>query len=289
MIRIFFFLLTVILLQACTENQPEAPCDKNAHYIHVAHTRLRDTVNQKVDPRIEAIDFSKFDMTLLGGDLCEETSKEAKTLDYLQPIFDLKSPNTLWALGNHDNAHLEYVEAATERPYIFSHHKNGITFIVLYTQENEDWMCQMTGNQLDLFKSVTDTIQSSSHLVIMTHKLIWIYNNEELKEHQGTNYYNWSCNYRIHETNWLTDYLPKLQEIQNKGIQVICLAGDIGNNVQEFEERTSDGIYYLASGINPEDEDVKFLQFDHDLEKRNLDWRFVELEKFLDGGQVICK
>lgn len=250
-------------------------------YMHLAHIRIFDTINQVVDPRVEELDYSKYDLLLLGGDLTEESSESKETLVYLDSLFDLAAPTTLWALGNHDNANLEWVEETTGRPYFFTQHHNGITYVVLYTQEKEDWICTVTGDQLDMLHTVTDTISESSHLVILTHKLIWILNHPELAEHQGEAYYDWSCNYRIHANGWVTDILPRLQEVQKKGVQVIALAGDIGNNTEEFEERTSDGIYYLASGSNPENNDAKFLKFRHDIKNRKLNWDFVKINNQL--------
>lgn len=256
-------------------------------YIHVAHTRIFDTVHQVIDPRMEKIDYGQFDMVLLGGDICEETSKSHSTLAYLDTIFDLKSANTLWALGNHDNANLDFVQKATGRPHFYSYHENGITFIVLYTQEREDWVCEITGKQMDLIENVTDTIQESSHLVVMTHKLIWIKDHPNMKEHQGVKPYDWSCNYMITRNGWQTEIAPLLQKVENRGIEVIALAGDIGNMVNEFEVHSDDGIDYLASGTNPEKSDIQFLHFKHDLKLKKLKWRFIPVESFLEAGQPL--
>ena len=64
-------------------------------YIHLAHTRMWDTIVQRVDPRVESLDLSDYDLILLGGDLTEESSKEKETLVYLDSIFDLDAPSTL--------------------------------------------------------------------------------------------------------------------------------------------------------------------------------------------------
>lgn len=269
LIIIILGFLSVCIFSNCAE-------DENVrNYIHVAHTRVFDTLTQVIDPRMEAIDYDAFDMVLLGGDLCEESSKRWDILEYLDGIFDLDSPNTLWALGNHDNARLDLVEKATKRPYFYSSHHEGITFVVLYTQEREDWICTITGKQLELLKNVTDTISESSHLVIMTHKLIWIRNHPDMTEHIGTNPYDWSCNYLIAKNDWYTEIVPMLKKVEARSIEVIALAGDIGNNVLEFEEHSSNGIDYLASGGNPEKKGIKALHFKHNVETRKLTWDFV--------------
>ncbi len=285
--KIISNLLALVLLISffgCDLSKKSSPI-KN--YIHVAHTRIFDTVNQVIDPRMEKIDYGQFDMVLLGGDLCEETSKEYSTLEYLDSIFNLKSSSTLWALGNHDNAHLDYVEKATGKPHFYSMHQNGITFLVLYTQEKEDWICTITGKQLELIKNVTDTIQNSSHLVIMTHKLIWIKDHPNMREHQGVKYYDWSCNYAITKNGWQEEITPMLQKVEARGIEVIALAGDIGNYVSEFEVHSDDGIDYLASGTNPEKKGIKFLHFKHNTKTKELTWRFVPVEPFIVGDQAL--
>ena len=271
-IRLSIFCLITIL--ACQQQQTDFT------YLHLAHIRTTDTLNQGVDPRVEALDMRKYDMVLLGGDLTEESSKEKATLDYLDNLFDLDAPTTLWSLGNHDNAHNEWVEEYTGRPITYTSHHRGITFVVLYTQEEKDWICTITGDQLEMLQSVTDTISESSHLVVMTHKLVWIMDNPELAQHQGKDFYDWSCNYRIHENNWNIDILPRLQQVQNSGVQVICLGGDIGNNVRTFEEKTSDGIVYLASGVPVSQKfkpESRILEFYHNPADRTLSWAFVPL------------
>ncbi|MCB0706633.1 MAG: metallophosphoesterase [Saprospiraceae bacterium] len=273
-IFILFVLFSVLFVSACQQN-PEK------HYLLLSHTRTTDTLVQGVDPRVEALNLDDYDMLFLGGDMTEESSKEKATLEYLDKLFDLGAPTTLWALGNHDNAHNDWVSEFTGRPISYSYYQDGITYVVLYTQEEKDWICTITGPQLEMLKSVTDTISSSSHLIVLSHKLVWIMDNPELADHQGKSFYDWSCNYRIHENNWNSDILPRLRAVQDRGVQVICLGGDIGNNVRTFEEHTSDGIIYLASGIpvsqslKPE---AKILEFTHNPETRTLTWDFVLLD-----------
>jgi len=281
----FGLLLSMLCLCLQCEMPKSSPYIKN--YIHVAHTRIFDTVHQVIDPRMESINYGVFDKVLLGGDLCEESSKRNDILVYLDSIFDLRASTTLWALGNHDNANLDLVEKATGRPRFYTTHQDGITFIVLYTQEKEDWICTITGKQLDLIESVTDTIKESSHLVVMTHKLIWIKDHPDMKEHQGDKPYNWSCNYMITRNGWQTEIVPMLQKAEKRGVEVIALAGDIGNHVSEFEVHASDGIDYLASGTNPEKEGIKLLHFRHNVKTRDLDWKFIEVEAFLENKQSL--
>ena len=254
------------------------------HYLHLSHTRIRDKVNQKIDPRAAQLDFGKFDLLLLGGDLTINSSKKMETLEYLDGIFHLGSPDVMWALGNHDDTNLEYVRKITRRPTSYAYHKNGITFLVLNTQNKIDWKCQLTGPQLKLVHSVTDTIKESSHLIVLTHNLLWLLGHPEMSRFTDMkNLYNGASNKAVWKSNWKEEVLPCLQRTVRKGVEVICLAGDIGNNVKSFEFHAADGITYLASGINPTDDDVEFLLFKH--QPPELNWEFVELEKYLAAGQ----
>ena len=255
-------------------------------YLFLAHTRTLDSLKQSMDPRLEKKDFSKYDLLLLGGDITEETSKKKGTLEYVNRIFNLSSDRTHWALGNHDNADTALVRTFTRKPITYSFHQNGITWAVLYTQEKKDWICTLSGLQLQMLRNITDTIQKSSHLILLMHKAIWLRDNPELKAYTGKGRYDWACNYTITKTNWAQDILPLLRKVQNRGIEVICLAGDFGNNKTTFNVQTSDGIRYLGCGIPVRDEkrsEGRALLFRHHPKTKKLRWEFVPIEN-LPGG-----
>ncbi len=247
-------------------------------YLFLSHTRTLDTLHQNLDARIEKMDFSPYDLLLLGGDLTEETSKKRSTMEYVDRIFNLSSPNTHWALGNHDNADTALVQEFTKKPITYTFNRDGITWVVLYTEEKADWICTITGEQLAMLQAVTDTISQSSHLIVMTHKPVWLRDHPDLKAYAGTNRWNWACNYMITQTNWPEEVLPRLRAVQARGVQVICLAGDFGNNQQSFEVKTPDGIQYLGCGIPVLDEKRplgRMLRFHHKPKERALSWEFV--------------
>ncbi len=271
-----FFLTAILglLLFSCKEKSEKK-------YLFLAHTRTLDSSTQDLDPRLKKINYDNYDLLLLGGDITEETSKDQSTLEYVNEIFNLASPNTHWALGNHDNTDTALVQKITHKPISYCFHRDGITWLVLYTQEREDWICTITGEQLSMLQNVTDSIQKSSHLILLMHKAIWLRDHPELKEFTGKGPYDWACNYSISETNWPQDVLPRLRKVQNRGIQVICLAGDFGNNKTTFEVRTSDGIQYLGCGIPSRDEkrpQGRALLFKHSPQTQKLSWAFLPIE-----------
>lgn len=281
-----FFSLGTLFFMSCEVKVPKEDVQKTYTYLHLSHTRIKDTLEQRVDPRVEEIDFEQFDLLMLGGDLTYDASAKKETLNYLDTLFNLSDEDVLWSIGNHDDSNREYIKETTKRPTSYAYHKNGITFLVLDTQNEIDWKCNLDETQVKLIEQVADTISSSSHLIVLTHNLLWLLGHPELRAHTDMeNLFNWTSNKGVWESNWKEKVLPRLQDVYWKGIEVICLAGDIGNSARTFEFFAADGITYLASGIKPIDENVKMLLFRH--EPPELYWEFVKLEEFLDGGQKL--
>jgi len=100
----FFFL-------ACQASTIEANFSKEKKYLALSHTRICDGKGgDEIDSVYQQIDYTQFDLLLLGGDLLCESSKEIKRLNYLDRILNISSPHTLWALGNHDYNDIEKVD-----------------------------------------------------------------------------------------------------------------------------------------------------------------------------------
>ena len=99
-----------------------------------------------MDPVVEEIDFSFFDMLLLGGDMALATSKDDTTMMHVDSVFHLDNASTLWALGNHDYSDLDRITNFTHKDAYFATHQNNITFLVLDTQDS---LSNIIGDQLD--------------------------------------------------------------------------------------------------------------------------------------------
>lgn len=269
---VFVFML-FSSFSSCEKEEIIKPINTSStrNYLFISHTRTDS--NPKMDSIIEKVDYKKFDMLWLGGDLANLTSLDDFTMSHIDSIFDIGNENTLWALGNHDYSDLKRVQAFTFRQSFYSFFKNGITFIVFDTQDN---FSSILGQQKELFDSVLDTIQLSSHLVILHHKLLWMYNNPSLYPQISSvsNGEFGECFYCLNENNFYTDIYPKLLEVSKKGIQVICIGGDIGIKVKEFEFTTPEGIHFLASGISAGAIDNKGLVFFHDITNKKITWEF---------------
>lgn len=276
-----FIILSNVILISCTKDPLISTSEiaTSATYLHLAHTRT-DT-NPSMDSIVESIDYSAFNMLWLGGDLAWLTSQDDATLNHVDSIYSLASEHTLWALGNHDYFDLNRVETVTGRPPFYAYYKNGITFLVLDTQDS---VSSITSAQLLLLSNIKDTIQSSSHLILLHHKLIWMHGNPNLEPliDSISNGPLGDCDWCINPNNFYDDVYPMLLEIKQNGIEVLCLAGDIGGKVSEFQHLTEDGIFLLASGIKAGDTGNKGLLFTHNIRAKTLGWKYHLLNHFLD-------
>jgi hypothetical protein len=263
------------------EDVPPSPEGRSIHrYLHISHIRTGD--NGPILPSIAAIDFTGYDMRLLGGDMAYSTSEDDTVMDRLQASFQLGSPNTLWALGNHDYTDLDRIHRYTARPRYYSYSRDGITFIVLDTQDS---LCQIQGAQLALFDSVLDTLERSTHLILLHHKLMWMPDNPTLEPlipaisnigiGPGFN--------SLQRNNFYARLYPRLVEAHARGIEVLCVGGDMGNNAKEFAYETPEGIHFLGSGLSylASNQENRVLLFSHDLLTGRLDWKFLPVSELM--------
>lgn len=268
----------LVLFVSCEKDNPiEAiiETDSLVKLLHISHTR--DSIPSSFVYGIDQIDYSKYEVVMLGGDLLFDSSIDINELNYLDDIFNISDTNTLWSIGNHDDTSPWMIPSVTGRPLHYTYHKDGITYLVL---NSEDENCNIINSQLTLFNNIVDTIQKSSHLIIMTHKLIWMYGNNHLEPLVPTVSNGQLGNqlWDINPNNFYDDLYWKLLDVQNSGIQVICIGGDIGINGSEFEYRFNSGIQFLASGIYyNSSQSKKALVFEHNKSKGLLTWNYVNI------------
>ncbi len=277
----YILTVTLLLVVLIDTGAQIGECPSSAsfqYYLHLAHTRT--ATNPNMDQLVESIDYIYYNMLWLGGDLAVSSSLDDMTMNHLDSILDLGNEHTLWALGNHDYADLERVSAYTHRPAYYAYYKDKITFLVLDTQDS---LSNIVGEQLELFSSVTDTLEITTHLVLLHHKLIWMYGDTYLQTYINSipNGGLGDCFYCINPNNFYTDLYPKLLELEDSGIEVICIAGDIGFRANEFAYTTPEGVQFLASGIDDGKSNNQALLFRHDLVSDSLSWEFVLLSDLL--------
>jgi hypothetical protein len=282
----FKLLLSVFIIISISACQKESVIEDITYvnnnvvkkYLHISHTRLNS--NPGMVDTVSGVDYKKFDMLWLGGDLTHLTSSDYANMDKVDDVFNLSNNTTLWSLGNHDYTNISMIEEYTERPAFYAYYQNGITFLVLDTQDS---LSSMVSDQLKLLTEVTDTISVSSHLIILHHKLIWMSGNEELEPQISTvsNAQLGSCFYCINPNNFYSDVYPNLIAVKQRGINVICIAGDIGNKVKEFEYLTPEGVYFIASGMSYQHQENKGLVFTHNVTTNVVDWAYKRIGELL--------
>ncbi len=230
-------------------------------YLVLGHTYQWSAHGSKIDKRLESVNYSAFRGLWLGGDLCSETTKEKSTLDYLDGIFGLRSPETLWAVGNHDirNGNLNYIQDKTGRPLFFVHRIGRIKILVINTMTEHPAVsgdCDWRKDQADFIHRELDGSLTgddlASTLVFFGHAAVWSDSEEILRTYerignQGASWFNFYCD---RPSPFRTEFFPKLRAIQEAGTQVICLAGDGGQYDKTFFKTGKSGIQYYVTGIN---------------------------------------
>ena len=283
----------LLVISACRDPQfpvvepdPPLPPKEKKGILFLGH--IYEKYNT-IAPRLEPIDFNRFSQIWLGGDICAETTKEKEIVTYLDDLFDLGAATTHWAVGNHDvrNGNLEWITEATGRGLYYTHHENGLTLLIINTniQRQE---CEELEAQYALFRQVCDTITESSHLIIMTHHVIW---GEIERAVNGANdaangllsTFRSRCQDSL-GSQFHRLWYPDLVKVQERGVQVICLAGDFGQKASAYEYETVHGIWFLGNGLNKgiinnhRDPNDMVLFFKHDPALRSLIWQFVKVD-----------
>ncbi len=301
LIKTILFLF-VGILSSCNSKPDKGYID--SHIVRNCTPNLEDTIQKylflghiyyqenKIDPRVERMNICEYNRILLGGDLCTETTKNKATIDYLKDVLMVDKPFVYWAVGNHDlrNGHAQWITEATNRPLYYATYFNGITLVVLNTELNQklpktDSLCKEINEQFNFINSVNDTIEKSSHLIILSHLLYWSdIDSTKFTEELANAYHTrrfMACNPIM---GFRDAIYPSLIETHNKGIEVILLAGDVGQKRKAGALQTKEGIWLLGAGFGVAKEERfsgekdKMLVFKHNILTRNLTWDFVEVE-----------
>lgn len=272
--NIYFLSFALLALIGCRKDAlEESPSHQKI--LHIAHTR--SVVEGEINEKLSEIDYEPYDVLCLGGDIDLHTSKDEKTMQAWDNLFHFDRKNTLWSLGNHDITDRELIKKYTNRPSYYFWTYQSLNFLVLDDQINNS---NIIGNQLELLKTIADTISNASHFIVLTHRLLWIPQNTNLEPFIDSipNGGSGNCGFCTKENNFYKDVYPILLKINNKGIEVICIAGDLGIKTNQFEYQTNEGVHFLASGLNVHTDNNKVLLMEYRLEERTLNWWFENLD-----------
>ncbi len=270
---VLILFLLLLLLGCASKDKHLRP--QTTKILHIAHTRSKEL--GKIDHKVKQVNYDAFDVLCLGGDLDLFTSKNEETISNWDSLFHFGREETLWTLGNHDVSNLALVQKYTKRPPYYTWSKPPFLFLVLDSQSNKS---KITGKQLEMVQNLADTISSSQYdyCIVLTHQLIWLYGKEALEDSMRfvPNAGFGTCGYCINPNNFYGDVYPELLKIKAKGIEVFCVAGDLGFKTTSFEYQTKEGIYLLASGMDVEKDNNKVLIFELE-EGKPLEWRFEDI------------
>lgn len=291
MLRPYLLLLTITFLtigSSCRKSEPK-PKEETRKYLFVGHTYAgTNLIDHRIIPHLSRTLYDQF---WLGGDMCSETTADSLTLEYLDGLFDLGSPKTHWTLGNHDirNGNLQWITKKTKRPTFYSANFNGICLLVLNTNFGHGGYDTLAVNaQYEKVKKVCDTLQAVSHLIVLSHHVCWArvagLDSAQVAANANGAWLKW----RFNPQEYFEDAIyPLLLQVKNKGINVINLAGDFGQESTEYYQQSPDGIHFIGSGITSDIPwntqfqthglEDKILIFEHNLETQALHWHFEVL------------
>jgi len=286
---IFLFLLLSKVIEVSAQ-------EDTLKYIFLGHTYQWYVPGYKADLRLHDINLEQYDGVWLGGDVCSESLLEYRILEYIDSLFNLKHPNSHWAMGNHDarNGNWIWLEELTgEKTYNTSHYK-GISYIVLNTTLTP-YDCEQLDEQYQMILNVCDTIQKSSHLIMLMHHGIWqnipgLPPSPYSYAQSNLIYFKFNC--FSDESSFSKVIYPNLVKVKNRGIDVICILGDMGSRKIDFI--SDDGIHFLGTGLHKsyykDMEERKnaapdyVLIFKHIPAKEGLSWEYIDLD-ILSGYQ----
>ena len=233
------------LFSGCNETPLSEAAETPSNFIYIAHTRLDD--NRGIYSKIYDIDFSLYEMTLLGGDLAANSFSNPEIIAHLDSIFDYKSPRTLWSIGNHDNTSKARFLKTTLKEKFHSYEAHDVTFITL---DSQDSLSSILNEQKDFLMATLDSITTSS-VLIMTHKLIFMNGHSVMDAAIETvcNGRRGDCFHCHNPNNFQSEIAPRLKELQESGVQVIVVGGDLGYKQSSFEYLDPSGIVYLGNGM----------------------------------------
>ncbi len=290
------FALILFVFGLCISSlQPKLCAQEAKHYLFTGHTYDWHSYGSKVDKRLVELDKSRFDRIWLGGDICSEAMLNYSTIVYIDSLFDIGAPGNHYALGNHDtrNGNIDWYRELTGRETYYTYEQDGITTILMNTCIVPS-DCEHLDKQFRMIENVCDTIQNSSHLILIMHHAL-CYNvpgipSPNLWSHTKFPYWNANCYYR-ENNSFVGAIYPMLLDVLSRGIEVLCLIGDIGANGKLINLPSDDGVFFLGCGLDnsrytdpdelAQQEKDLLLIFKHDIEKRQLTWSFQDLDSLL--------
>lgn len=285
MIRKVFVLILFVLVFSNNYAQ------NTLKYLFLGHTYRGPYL---VDTRVENLDKSDFEYLWLGGDICSDTFLDYQSFGYLDTLLRISEPHHYWSLGNHDarNGNIDwFTEFTGKKTYYADYFPNISAFVFDTNITPAD--CENLDSQFHEFSNLCDTIQNSSHLLLFFHWGVWVDvpGIPQPSSYCHSNLRYWNANCDSVNTNFVQVVYPKLVEVQSRGVDVICIMGDMGASYKSVDFISNDSVRFLGCGLNNHlisDPDERFkhqndrvLVFSHVLEENYLSYQFLDLDSLL--------
>ncbi|MBN2779326.1 MAG: hypothetical protein JXR36_16970 [Bacteroidales bacterium] len=282
----------IVLIAIILHSTLSAQIRQEYKYLFSAHTYMGENI---IDSRLVELDKSVYDNIWLGGDICSETLMNPSTVEYLQEHLKIQEPHNYFCFGNHDrrNGNLDTFISFTGKNSYYADNFNNITCIVLDTNLAPD-DCENLNNQYNIICNVTDTIQQSSHLILLFHWGLWggIPGLPSPATYCHSNLIYWNSNCDSTNNNFAQIIYPKLVEVKNRGVEVICIMGDMGATYKKIDFRSDDDIIFLGCGLEnikhrwEEDqwwtyEKDLILELDHNIDNGEITWTYRDIDSLL--------
>ena len=276
-------LIIILIILSISGTDLFAQSDSLLKFIFVPHPRSEDRTNQSVYPGILNIDFTNYDVRMLGGDITYSTSKDSTTLAYCDNLFNIGSPNTLWSLGNHDvqSGNRSLIKKFTGRESFYSYGRDGVTFIVLDTELDANGFANtfIKDEQLQMVQSVCDSITESSVLILLLHRFMWMINNDYFKTMLTDSIA--ASSRSMDTTNFYSDIYPLLQEVKNKGIKVLVFGGDKSKINIVYSPEDSITFYAARLADDLPDSINNVIILDYNLRSKKITYNFIPLSEMI--------
>jgi hypothetical protein len=276
-------LIIILIILSISGTDLVAQSDSLLKFIFVPHPRSEDRTNQSVYPEILNIDFTNYDVRMLGGDITYSTSKDSATLAYCDNLFNIGSPNTLWSLGNHDvqSGNRSLIKKFTGRESFYSYGRDGVTFIVLDTELDANGFANtfIKDEQLQMVQSVCDSITESSVLILLLHRFMWMINNDYFKTMLTDSIA--ASSRSMDTTNFYSDIYPLLQEVKNKGIKVLVFGGDKSKINIAYSPEDSITFYAARLADDLPDSINNVIILDYNLRSKKITYNFIPLSEMI--------
>ncbi len=287
-----FLFFSLLLLAACKKDSKPIPNSiLFLGHIYESHT--------KIDKRIERLNLDKYEHIWLGGDVCANSDKEYSILEYINETLKVDAPQNYWTLGNHDVLfnHYDWIEKITGKKEFYTKYHKGMTVMVMNTVL-KDPECSRLEAQYEMFQQLCDTIQESSHLIVLSHYVIWnhVKNMPNLWRRANANNPTWESRCQA-KSRFEHVLYNRLVEVQKRGVQVVFISGDYGQKDKKFQFQCEEDIWFLASGLDRSNKHMPdslqetakdfILLLDHSPENRTLTWNFLDLDSLLDKQTTI--